>query len=268
MMEKIFLGSTDIQVSPVGLGTVKFGRNQAVKYPTSFSLPTDQDILNLLACAKELGINLLDTAPAYGCSEERLGKLLKNTRQEWILSTKVGEEFVNGESYFDFSEKNIRHSIERSLKRLHTSYLDVVLVHSNGDDVEIIEKYGVFDTLRHFKQLGLIRAFGMSTKTVEGGKLAVDHSDVVMVTYNPVYVEEQPVIVYANQKQKGVLIKKALASGHLNQLVQTAIDPVEAAMEFIFQQPGVTSVILGTINGAHLRHNVKCMCRAIAKHAA
>lgn len=218
------LGSTGIHVSRVGLGTVKFGRNQGVKYPHPFDLPTEHDMLALLDCAQSLGINLLDTAPAYGESEERLGTLLKNKRHDWIICTKVGEEFVNGKSTYDFSPGSIQHSIERSLKRLNTDVLDIVLVHSNGDDEKIIYEDAVFETLLKLKNTGLIRAFGMSTKTVAGGILAVDHSDVVMVTYNPVQTEEQPVIAHAAQKNKGVLIKKALASGHLHTL--PGIDPV------------------------------------------
>jgi len=78
-----------MQVSPLGLGTVKFGRNQQVKYPTAFELPDDKQVLNILALARDLGINLLDTAPAYGLSQQRLGKLLSG-RQDWIIVSKVG----------------------------------------------------------------------------------------------------------------------------------------------------------------------------------
>jgi aryl-alcohol dehydrogenase-like predicted oxidoreductase len=74
------LKGTDLKVSPVGLGTVKFGRNEGVKYPTSFDIPDMDELSNLLALAKEIGINTLDTAPAYGLSEERLGELLKGQR--------------------------------------------------------------------------------------------------------------------------------------------------------------------------------------------
>lgn len=65
------LGQTGIEVSCLGLGTVKFGRNQEVKYPNNFSLPEDKQISALLDQAKGFGINLLDTAPAYGSSEQR-----------------------------------------------------------------------------------------------------------------------------------------------------------------------------------------------------
>jgi len=68
------LGATGLEVSALGLGTVKFGRNTGVKYPAGFELPSAAEIGELLAVARDLGINLLDTAPAYGSSEERIGK--------------------------------------------------------------------------------------------------------------------------------------------------------------------------------------------------
>lgn len=253
------LATCDIDVSVIGLGTVKFGRNEGVKYKNAFTLPTDQEIKNLLAVASDLGINLLDTAPAYGRSEERLGQVLKAQRNNWIITTKVGEEFVAGNSQFDFSPSAIRHSIERSLQRLNTDYLDIVLVHSNGDDVAIIENDEVFVTLSALKQEGKIRAFGMSTKTIAGGLLTIDHADVAMIAYNPAYPDEREVIAYAQQHQKAVFIKKALASGHLEKLA--AVNPIHEAMKFIFAEPGVTSVIIGTLNPAHLR---ECVAQAIA----
>ncbi len=246
--------SADIEVSVIGLGTVKFGRNQGVKYPESFELPNDQTILNLLSQAKEAGINLLDTAPAYGFSEERIGKLL-TARHDWVIATKAGEEFLDGKSHFDFSQSAIEKSIHRSLKRLRTDYLDIVLIHSNGDDEKIIHEDEVFVTLNALKQAGKIRHIGMSTKTIKGGLLSVDQSDVVMVTFNPIEQQDREVIQYAQQKQKGIFIKKAFASGHLSLLSEE--DPIQNAMQFIFGEPGVTSVIVGTINPLHLKKNIQ-----------
>jgi aryl-alcohol dehydrogenase-like predicted oxidoreductase len=93
---------TDLHVSAIGLGTVKLGRDQGVKYPDAFTIPDDAAVTRLLDQARDSGINLLDTASAYGNSEQRLGKLLAN-RQDWIIATKTGEEFENGVSRFDFS---------------------------------------------------------------------------------------------------------------------------------------------------------------------
>lgn len=261
MMQKIALGKSRIAVSRIGLGTVKFGRNQGVQYPQEFQLPSDYEIQELLAYAQQLGVNLLDTAPAYGTSEERLGELIKGQRHDWVICTKVGEEFVNGESQHDFSPNAIRLSIERSLRRLNTDVLDIVLVHSNGDDEKIIEEDAVFETLNRLKQAGMIRAYGMSTKTIEGGLMTVDQSDVVMVTYNPIQTEERPVIVYAEEKNKGIFIKKPLASGHIHKI--SADDPVRAVMHFIFQESGISSIIVGTLNKQNLAYNVECAVEAL-----
>ena len=255
MLRKTLLGDTGLAISRIGLGTVKFGRNTQVKYPERFDLPNDQSILNLLSVAQDLGVNLLDTAPAYGSSEERLGSLLKKDRHHWVLSTKFGEDYQKGQSHFDFSKPAAKKSIERSLKLLNTDYLDIVLVHSDGQDKKIIEEHEVFDTLAELKKSGIIRAFGMSTKTIEGGLLAVQHSDIVMVTYNPNKTADRAVIQHAALHNKGIFIKKGLASGHIQTF--QADHPVQNAIEFIFKEPGVSSVILGTLNPLHLKEVVE-----------
>lgn len=247
------LGNSGINVSALGLGTVKIGRNQGVKYPTSFELPDDAAVTQLLAQSRELGINLVDTAPAYGRSEQRLGQLLTN-RQQWVIVTKAGEEFTNGCSHFDFSAQHIRHSVERSLKRLKTDYLDCVLLHSDGNDMAILEQTDALETLLRLKEKGDIRAVGLSGKTVAGGLEAFHQgADVCMVTYNLQQQEELPVIEAAQLQGKGILIKKAFASGHL---VEDQADPVNASLALSLNTPGVTSVIAGTINPIHLAENV------------
>ncbi|WP_127475583.1 aldo/keto reductase [Sulfurivermis fontis] len=254
-MELRVLGSTGMQVSPLGLGTVKIGRDQQVKYPTGFTIPDDAAVRALFDLAWELGINTLDTAPAYGNSEERLGQLLPH-KDDWIIVGKVGEIFENGQSSFDFSAAFTRRSVERSLKRLRRDYLDIVLVHSDGDDMRIIREEAVCDTLQQLKQEGLIRAIGMSTKTVAGGLWCVENMDVVMATYNLAYTDELPVLQRAAQLHKGVLIKKGLQSGHAQS--------VEEALRYVFAQPAVHSVIVGTINPGHLRANVAITERILA----
>ena len=137
-LQKRKLGGSGLEVSPLGLGTVKFGRNEGVKYPQKFDLPDEAELADLLAIAKDCGINLLDTAPAYGESEERLGRLLAGQRQDWIIAGKAGEEFSGGQSVFDFSSAGIEASLMRSLKRLNTDYLDIFLIHSDGNDLEVL----------------------------------------------------------------------------------------------------------------------------------
>ena len=238
---------TELKVSALGLGTVKFGRDQSVKYPEQFTIPDDGDVINLLALANSEGINLLDTAPAYGTSEERLGKLLRN-RQDWVIVTKTGEEFKQGQSSFNFSASHTRFSIERSLKRLNTDYLDIVLIHSDGNDEDILNNSDCVATLKQCQQEGMIRAIGMSTKTNSGGVLAASMLDIVMITYN-LEQQDQAVLDYARNNNKGVLVKKGLMSGHAGS--------IEDSMSLLFGSEGISSVIVGTINPDHLRENVK-----------
>lgn len=246
------LGATGLTVSPLGLGTVKIGRNQGVKYPQGFDLPDDQQVRELLALAKDLGINLLDTAPAYGTSEQRLGPLLAGQRNDWVICSKVGEEFEHGESWFDFSAQHTKHSVQRSLQRLQTDYLDLVLVHSDGNDLAVLEQE-VYPALEQLKQEGLIRAFGFSGKTVAGGIQALQSGDCAMVTWNLQEQDERPVLDYALEHNKGILIKKALASGHI---CLAGEDPVRAGFELVFSHAAVSSAIIGTINPKHLIQNV------------
>ena len=248
------LGSTGLSVSVLGLGTVKFGRNQKIKYPT-FDLPSDEAICQLIDDAQSYGINLLDTAPAYGIAEERLGKLLGTRRSDFVLITKTGEEFANGESTYDFSAEHTRLSIERSLKRLGTNRIDCVLVHCPRNDFEVLSKSPVIETLQQIKERGDIRSFGASTNSIEGGMFALDVCDVVMVTYALDHTKEEAVIRRARELGKGVLIKKGLGSGSLAgggapRSVAENLRPVVAL-------DGVSSLIIGTINRAHLRENVE-----------
>lgn len=251
------LGSTEINTSIVGLGTVKIGRNQGVKYPTAFSIPDDNAVIQLLNTSVELGINLLDTAPAYGNSEQRLGELLpKAAQHDWLISTKAGEVFdsASGQSTYDFSDAAIRKSVEQSCRRLKRDVIDIVMIHSDGNDQEIIKR-GALEALSELKRAGLIRAIGMSTKTLSGGILALEQSDVLMVTHNLEYQGELSVIEQAAKMNKSIFIKKALASGHITH--STYGDPVTESFAAILPLPAVSSVILGSINAKHICENVE-----------
>lgn len=249
-MELRPLGRTGLLVSPLGLGTTKFGRTEGVKYPTGYELPDDDRIRTLLEIATEAGVNLIDTAPAYGEAEARIGALLPDP-DRWVVVTKAGEEFVDGRSRHDFSPQAIQASVERSRQRLRRDVIDVVLLHSDGDDVNVLGHSGAIDALAELKIAGRIRAFGASVKTVSGGLQAAAMCDVVMVSLSPDFRSLVPVVEAAARAGKGVLVKKPLESGHHP-------DPA-AALAALAGEPGVSSVIVGTIDPAHLRAN----CAAI-----
>ncbi len=286
MMPRKRLGHTDVEISTFGLGTVKFGRTQSLKYPKPFTLPSDEQLRELLNGARDMGVNFVDTAPSYGYSEERLGDLLRKERKHWVVSTKVGEEFEadkfsdEGKSRFDFSPKHTRMSVERSLRRLRTDYLDLVMIHSDGNDLEILLQSGALQTLQQLKQEGWIRALGISSKTVEGGLLAAEVCDAVMLMYHADYTDEEPVIAKSALQGAAVLLKKVLASGHichdappvrretqgstepLDHEQDQEQDPIQSALNFAYAHPGVTSAVIGTVNLQHLRANLIKALRA------
>ena len=150
--------------------------------------------------------------------------------------------------------------MEQSLRRLGTDYLDVALIHSDGDDLRILEQEPVLDALEGLKQRGLIRAHGISSKTLEGGLRAVELCDLVMLTLNLDYQDELPVVQAARAAGKAVLVKKGLQSGRVAGSLG-----VQAALDFLFAQRGVSSVIVGTIDPGHLRQNVVAAEPAIAR---
>ena len=79
------LGQTGLIVSRIGLGTTKLGRNTDVKYPKAFALPSDKQVRELLDTALTSGVNLIDTAPAYGASEARLAAFVGSQRDRLVL---------------------------------------------------------------------------------------------------------------------------------------------------------------------------------------
>jgi len=253
------IGRTGLMVSPLGLGTVKLGRNTGVKYPRAFDLPTDGEIDALLDACRGCGVNLLDTAAGYGTSEERLGTALsrRGDRDAWVISTKAGEEYLvgedgHGESVFDFSPEGIVASCERSLLRLGTDRVDCLLLHSDGAAELSFDQNGAFDALDELKARGLVRATGVSVKTEAGAAAAVARCDAVMIEFSAAEPGMGPAIDAAGRAGVGVLVKKALGSGRVGAGFGVT---AEAALGFVLGRPGVTSVVVGTLSAEHLRAN-------------
>lgn len=241
------LGNTKLEVTPIGFGAFKIGRNEGAKYPLQYALPDDREVERLLNGVLDSGVNYIDTAPAYGLSEERIGRAVGHRRSEFLLGTKVGEEFQNGQSRYDFSAPAVRMSVERSLRLLRTDVLDIVWVHAHRDDVSILNETDVVNELIELKDRGGVRAIGFSGKTVEAASMAISWADVIMVEYHLEDESHASVMKKAADRGIGVVVKKGLASGRL--------DP-QKAIEHVLRNSSVTSLVIGTLNLTHLQDAV------------
>ncbi len=116
-MEQREFGNTGIKVSVLGFGAGHIG---------SEHLP-EKEVESLLNQVLDAGITLIDTARAYGLSEQRIGKYLSRRRKEFILSTKVGYGI---DGYEDWTYDCVRAGIDEALRLLQTDYIDIVHLHS------------------------------------------------------------------------------------------------------------------------------------------
>jgi aryl-alcohol dehydrogenase-like predicted oxidoreductase len=199
----------------------------------------------------EMGVNYFDTAPAYGVSEERLGRLLVERlgprAKALVISTKVGERFDAGESVYDFSAAAVRDSVARSQELLRRKPLDLVLVHAHADDLAILRDTEVVVVLQELKTHGQIRTIGFSGKTVAAAEAALPWADVLMVEYHMDDLSHAAIIAAAAAANRGVVVKKGLASGRL---------PAEAAVPFVLRNAGVGSMVIGGLDVSHFAANV------------
>ena len=249
------LGNTGIEVSPLGLGTVKFGRNTGFDYRHAYPLPSDGCIADLLAAAQREGINLLDTAPAYGSSEARIGEAIEGNRDDWILCTKAGEEFDGFASLYDFSEDAILRSVDRSLVRLRTDIVDILLLHSDGRSVDDIKRAGAFRALAKLKREEIVRAVGFSGKSTRDAAAAMARSDVLMCAIHNSYRDEIRIAGKAADLGVGVLVKKPLARGF-----EGGSETIAETADLV----GVTSVLVGTLSADHLAANAAAVRQVCA----
>lgn len=174
MTEKQQLGKSDLWVNPIGLGTNAVGGHNL--YPN-----LDEEVgKEMIRTAIAEGINFLDTAFIYGPkrSEELIGEVLQETgkRSEVIIATKGAHKFTDsGDVVIDNSPEFLRSSVEDSLKRLQTDYIDLFYIHFPDEhtpkDQSVAE-------LKKLKDEGKIRAIGVSNFSLEQLKEANTNGDV------------------------------------------------------------------------------------------
>ncbi len=254
-MDRRALGQSGLDVTPIGYGAFKIGRNQGIKYPQGYELPDDRATEELLRGLLDLGVGLVDTAPAYGSSEERIGRFIADRRDKFTLSTKVGERWNDGRSSYDFSPDGMEQSVRRSLERLQCDAVDLLLVHSDGRDMALHDTDAVDRSMRRFRDLGYAKAIGFSGKTTEGMHRAIEWSDAIMVEYHADDRTMEDVIRAAADRGVGVLVKKGLGSGHL--------EP-RAALDFLIRESpvrdAISSIVIGSLSLDRMRSNVRMAC--------
>jgi len=255
-MDRRRLGHSSIELSPIGFGAFKIGRNEKTKYARAYDLPDDAQVETLLNGVLDLGINYIDTAPAYGISEQRIGKAIGHRSNEYIVSTKVGESFADGHSSYDFSADAIRTSVQQSLVRLKRDVLDIVFIHSDGRDKHILEQTDAVATLQQLRDRGDIRLIGFSGKTVEGAAASLAWTDALMVEYHLEDNTHEHVMRIAAEAGVGVVVKKGLASGRLSP---------DAAIDFVLSNQHVTSLVIGGLNLENIKRNVLSATKAISR---
>lgn len=206
-MQRREFGKTGVRVSAVSLGTVELGGEYGVYRPSERRRPTERVALRLLLRAFEGGIDLVDTAPAYGGSERLVGRALREWRQPVRVATKVGSG-GNG--------AGVAVSLEASLRRMGVECLDVVQVH-NPAAADIADG-AVFCALEEARRQGKLLFIGASVYGVDEARAALrlPSLDVLQVAYN-LLDRRMEAEVFPEARARGValLIRSALLKGVL-----------------------------------------------------
>ena len=210
------LGKTELVVSVVGFGAWQFGG----EWGKQFSQP---EVDRLLGRARELGINLIDTAECYGdhLSESLIGPSIQLHRADWIVATKFGHKFHrNFERSDHWSPDEVRQQLEASLKALRTDYIDLYQFHSGKD--EVFDNDELWAMLQQQVEAGKIRHLGISVSSNLDNRHQTERASqvgagAIQVVYNRLdRGPEQDVLPLCQAQDLGVLARVPLASGFLS----------------------------------------------------
>jgi aryl-alcohol dehydrogenase-like predicted oxidoreductase len=210
------LGKTDLHVSVVGVGTWQFGGEWGKDF-------VQKEVDEILEKAKEMGINLIDTAECYGnhLSEDFIGSYLQHgNREDWIVATKFGHHFHDHLKRTNhWSVEEVLKQLDDSLKALRTDYIDIYQFHSGSD--EVFKNDDLWTALDKQVQSGKIRHLGISigsNDNIYQTDLATQvNADVIQVVYNRLDRKpEEGVFPSCERQNLGVLVRVPLASGYLS----------------------------------------------------
>lgn len=212
------LGRSGLVVSELGFGCMNFG-----------ATTQEKDAVAIVNRAREAGVTLFDTAPAYpkggtpGLSEEILGKTIKSFRQEVIIVSKVSSEKgkIRPADEPQNSRRHIIATVEKSLRRLQTDYIDLYLAHTLDPMTPIDETLRTFDDL---VKSGKVRYIGCANfdawQLCKALWISDKHNlarfDGIQVRYNLITrAIEREMMVLCSSERVGVIVFNPLAGGLL-----------------------------------------------------
>ena len=270
-MEKRRLGKTDMDISVLGFGGSEIGYERA-------SLATVKKLLNQ---ALDAGLNVIDTAECYVTSEELIGAAVGARRGDFYLFTKCGHE--RGWDQPDWRPESLLRSIERSLKRLNTDYVDLVQLHSCSE-VELGEG-GVIDALKRARERGHTRYIGYSGDSA-AALYAVECGDFDTLQISVSVADQEAlerILPLALARSMGVIAKRPLANvawhngnrspddfygrvywERLQKVKYPFLDKdlkatVATALRFTLSVPGVHTAIVGTAKPERFMENAAAL---------
>ena len=270
-MEKRAFGKTDMQVSVLGFGGAEIGFENASQHV----------VRELLTAAIDQGLNVIDTAECYVGSEELIGNAVGSRRKDFYLFSKCGHgQNTKGE----WSKAEIAKSIDRSLHRLKTDYLDLIQLHSCG--LDILKKGECIEALQEAKQAGKVRYIGYSGDGADA-QYAVDSKlfDALQISVN--IADQEPlenVLEAARTQGMGVIAKRPIANAawkskskptnsyhvpywerlqklKFDFLGRDASEAVSTALRFTLTVPGVDVAIVGTTKPGRWRENADLVAK-------
>lgn len=279
LMEQRPLGRTGLSVSVLGFGAAPIGY-----------LQTDRDrTAAILGYLLDHGVNLIDTAASYKGSEELIGAAIANRRNEYVLVSKCGQK-VSGEDGIDgvdWSPQLIAATVDRSLRRLRTDRLDVMLLHSCP--LEVLERGEALGALVQAREAGKIRFAGYSGDN-DAAAYAAALSDIAVIETS-INVADQAnltrVLPAAKSNGVGVIAKRPIANAawraperqpgmyksyaepYTARLKKMGLTPAalgiggdpdaawpELALRFTLSFPEVHTAIIGTTNPQNAQRNI------------
>lgn len=263
-MQQRKLGRTDLMVSPIAIGGAAFAYIQQSSDWNPLSDDGRHTVYQTMHRCLDLGINYVDTAPAYGkgYSESLVGHVMKTRRDDCVLASKV---------WYELDDQGVIESVHESLKRLQTDHIDIMQIHGRmytPADVEHILHGGPLDALQKLKQEGKIRYIGITTEepwTVIPF-LEQDSIDVYQIAYNLIYqAAARHFLIEASKVNAGVVSMRTMTSGVFQREASflapqwTQEEMYDMALKFVLSDSRIHAGIVGMRWPNEVEHNVRIL---------